>query len=232
MANSGLMISREKLQRPLRVLAAGAALACALAAQAPNVSVTHARAVIKDSVDDSRLVPLGRQSPVVPGANDRGRVKDDVALDHMVLVLRRPAEQEGALESFLAQQSDPTSSNYHRWLTAAEYGARFGLAQQDLAIITKWLVSYGLTVNTVYANGVLIDFSGTAGQVCSAFHTEIHQIEQNGHRMFINISTPQIPAALAPAIIGMASLNDAQPHPAKAPAVIQIAGLKTYRSDY
>jgi subtilase family serine protease len=78
--------------------------------------------------------------------------------------------------------------------------------------VTNWLQAHGLTVNVVYrANGV-IDFSGPASAVREAFGTEIHQIEMDGVRHIANIRDPQIPAALAPAIHGVTSLNDFRPH--------------------
>ena len=54
---------------------------------------------------------------------------------------------------------------------------------------------------------MLIDFSGTAGQVREAFHTEIHNLDVSGERHIANMSDPQIPAALAPAIVGIVSLT-------------------------
>jgi uncharacterized repeat protein (TIGR01451 family) len=45
-----------------------------------------------------------------------------------------------------------------------------------------------------------------------AFHTEIHYLSVEGIRHFANISDPQIPAALAPLVSGVVSLNDFLPH--------------------
>jgi subtilase family serine protease len=70
------------------------------------------------------------------------------------------------------------------------------VAQQDRDAIKRWLQSHGLKVNVDYTNGVLIDFSGTAGQVREAFHTEIHQLSVKGVKHIANMSDPQIPAAL------------------------------------
>jgi subtilase family serine protease len=63
----------------------------------------------------------------------------------------------------------------------------------------------------VYENGVLIDFSGTAGQVRETFHTEIHQLNVKGEKHIANIGDPKIPAALSPAIAGVVSLHDFMP---------------------
>ena len=60
---------------------------------------------------------------------------------------------------------------------------------------------------------MVIDFSGTAGHVRQAFHTEIHHLEVNGTKHIANMSDPQIPAAVAAAVAGVVSLNDFRPHP-------------------
>src|ERR1019366_90474 len=97
-------------------------------------------------------------------------------------------------------------------ITAKEFGERFGLSKPDLDTISRWLQARGFTVNVVYENGTLIDFSGTAGQVRAAFHTEIHELDVKGVKHIANMSDPQIPAALAPAVVGVVSLHDFKPH--------------------
>ena len=90
---------------------------------------------------------------------------------------------------------------------------RFGVAKQDRDTIKNWLQSHGLKINVDYTNDLLIDFSGTAGQVREAFHTEIHNLNVKGVKHIANMSDPQIPAALAPAVAGVVSLHDFRPHP-------------------
>ena len=102
-------------------------------------------------------------------------------------------------------------------MTAQEFGQRYGLADQDLAKISGWLQSHGFTVNLVYPSRVVIDFPGTAAKVREAFHTEIHHLEVNGAAHIANMSDPRIPAALAPAVIGVVSLNNFRPRPMNKP---------------
>ncbi len=150
----------------------------------------------------------------------------------MLLQLQRSPEQELALAQFLDGLQKPGSANYHKWLTAQEYGGRFGLAQQDLDTISGWLAAHGLKVNVVYPSRMVIDFSGTAGQVREAFRTEMHALDVNGVRHIANMSDPQIPAALAPAVVGVVSLHDFAPHPlyrAK-PAYTFVSGGATYQA--
>ena len=82
------------------------------------------------------------------------------------------------------------------------------MAQEDLDKVTGWLESHGFRVNQVYTNRILIDFSGTAGQIKDAFHTSIHQLDVKGQMHFANMGDPRIPAALAPVVKGIVSLND------------------------
>lgn len=173
-----------------------------------------ARALIAGRVDESKLVTLeGNTRPEAIAQNDRGIVRDDLELEHVYLLLRRPAEREIALEKYIDSLTDLHSPNYHQWLNPATLGEQYGLADSDISAITNWLASHGFTVNQVFPNKVLIDFSGNAGQVRQAFKTEMHNLNVAGESHIANMADPQIPEALAPAVIGVLSLNDFKPFP-------------------
>jgi subtilase family serine protease len=170
--------------------------------------------LITQTVDESKLVTLGGNTrPEAKAKYDRGRVTDNLLMEHLLLLLKRAPEQERELEKFVDELHDSSSPAFHRWLTAEEFGERFGVPKQDRDTIKNWLQSHGLKVNVDYTNGMLIDFSGTAGQVREAFHTEIHNLNVQGVKHIANMSDPQIPAALAPAVVGVVSLHDFRPHP-------------------
>jgi len=195
------------------------AIATAIGASGPAAAQTPApRALLTTPINENQLVRLaGNTRAEASAANDRGLVPDSLPLPHMQLLLKRPPEREAALQSYIAQLHDRTSPNYHRWLGAAEFGRRFGLANQDIALISGWLRAHGFVINAVYANAALIDFSGTAGQVRAAFRCEIHALSVGGQRHIANLRDPSIPAALAPAVAGIVSLNDFRPHPLNRP---------------
>ncbi len=166
------------------------------------------------SEGQSELFTLrGNTRPEARGSNDRGRVPDEMRIDHMMLLLQRTPEREQALEQFINQIHDPKSPLFHHWITAAEFGLRYGVTPAGLATVTDWLQSHGFEVNVVYRNRMLIDFSGNAGQIREAFHTEIHHLLVNGQAHIANMSDPQIPPALASTVAGIVSLNDFRPHP-------------------
>ena len=62
--------------------------------------------------------------------------------------------------------------------------------------------------------GLTIDVSGTAGQVREAFGTEMHKYVVNGKQHIANAGNAQIPAALAPVVVGFVALDDFMPNPA------------------
>jgi len=165
------------------------------------------------ALDERQTVTLaGNTRPEARvAANDRQAVSDDMRLEHIQLQLKRSPAQERAVEAFVDSLTDRASPNYHRWLTAVEFGRRFGVAQADVARITGWLKAKGLTVNFVYPSRMVVDFSGTAGQVSRVFNTEIHRLDVAGASHIANVRDPQIPAVLAPAVEGIVSLHDFRP---------------------
>ena len=194
------------------LLAMGIALGAWLLGPA-SAQTSAARAQISAPIDDTQLIRLaGNTRPEANPANDRGRVSDTLAMEHMQLLLKRPAEREAALQKTIEDLHDRVSPNFHHWLNVEQIRQRYGLAQADLDAISDWLRRQGFAVNAVSPSTMIIDFSGTAGQVRGAFHTEIHTLEVAGKRHIANISDPQVPAALAPAVSGVVSLHDFRPH--------------------
>jgi uncharacterized repeat protein (TIGR01451 family) len=166
---------------------------------------------ITQAIDDNKLARLvGNTRPEATSKNDLGPVSNDLHLD-MFLQLKRSPGKELAARQFVESLTDKTSPNFHKWISAAEYGQRFGAAPDDIAKVARWLESHGFKVNGVPSNNMVIDFSGTAGQVHEAMHTEIHNLDVAGERHFANMSDPQIPAALLPAVTGVVSLNNFMP---------------------
>src|SRR6202522_1712276 len=168
---------------------------------------------ITQSIDVDHTVTLGRNTrPEANHQNDRGALPEGVALEHMLLLLQHSPEQEAAVNKLIDEQNDRNSPNFHKWLTAEEYGERFGVSVNDLNTVKGWLESQGFRINQVYANHMVIDISGTAGQLRDAFHVSMHQLEVNGETHIANMNDPRIPAALAPVVKGFASLNDFKRH--------------------
>ncbi len=172
------------------------------------------RKLIVQPINESQLVRLrGNTRPEANARNDRGRVDDSFPMPHLMLQLKRSPQLEEEFDQFIETLTDKTSPNFRHWMLASEQGEKYGVAQEDINTISQWLQSHGFTVDGVQPNKMLIEFSGTAGQIRETFHTEIHNLDVGGARRYANMSDPQIPGALSAAVVGVVSLHNFPPHP-------------------
>ena len=178
----------------------------------PASNAQAKRLLVTQKIDNSRLTTLvGNTRPEANSLNDRGPVSADLAMDHMLLLLKRPAELDTAATQYIDSLHNPKSANFHKWMSAAQFGQMFGPASADVTAVTTWLEDNGFQVNVVYSSNMFIDFSGTASQVENAFHTQVRNYEVNGVTHIANNRDPQIPTALAQVVAGPVGLNNFPP---------------------
>ena len=191
-----------------------ALLAGAANAQAtPQVRTTARPAVrITQKIDNTRTASLAGTHPqVVEHAAIGAHLASSTPLSHLMLVLEPTDDQAYAMRTLLDQQQDKTSENYHKWLTPESFGQLFGVASADVTKVTSWLQDQGFTVNSVGKGNRIITFSGTSGQVESAFHTQMNHITVDGEAHISNTTDISVPQAFAGVVRGIASLNDFVP---------------------
>jgi len=203
---------RSELGRAMVRFRRIAAMAGAFALIAPLGAFAQSNAVparIVTQINESSLTTLrGNTHPLARAQYDQGAVADSLPMHRMLLLLQRSAQQETALRTLIDQQQSKTSPSFHQWLTPQQFGQQYGPAPADIQAVTSWLTSHGFQVARVSTGGTLIEFSGTAGQVLNAFHTQIHRYAVNGEEHFANSTDPQIPTALASVVAGPVSLHN------------------------
>ncbi len=161
-----------------------------------------------------QAVPLrGNVHGMARAQFDQGRVDAATQMSGVSLVFKPSAAQQSDLNKLLAQQQDPSSPKYHKWLTPAQFADRFGMSRNDIGKVTDWLQSQGLTVTRVANSRNQVFFKGTVAQVESAFHTEIHNYLVDGELHYANASEPAVPAPLAGMTLGLHNLHNFQPKP-------------------
>jgi subtilase family serine protease len=169
---------------------------------------------IASAIDSGSRVTLTGSRPLrALAANDLGVVPPGTQLQGMTLVFNRSAAQQADLDALIAAQQDPKSPSYHQWLTPAQFGARFGMADADLTAAEGWLQQQGFTIDGVSNSRDRIKFSGTAAQAAAAFSTELHYYRAEGETEshMAPASDISIPAALAPTVLGVANLSGFRP---------------------
>jgi pro-kumamolisin-like protein/Big-like domain-containing protein len=97
-----------------------------------------------------------------------------VAADQrMPLSIVLPLRNRAALTSLLSRLYDPSSPDYHQFLTTAQFADQFGPTQEDYQAVVAFAEANGLTITGTPANRMLVPISGTAAQVENAFHVKM-----------------------------------------------------------
>jgi subtilase family serine protease len=169
---------------------------------------------IPQTIDNTNLWRLrGSVQPRARAEFDRGTVDGSLPMEGMKLVFQLTPEQQSSLDMLLRQQLDPSSPNYHAWLTPEQYAERFGVSRSDIVRATKWLRQQGFTTITPARSRTWIGFNGSAAQVEAAFHTPIHQYFVNGKMHYANAIEPSLPSAFHGVVMAVSALNDFRPKP-------------------
>ena len=158
--------------------------------------------------DNDTVILRGNVHPHARPEFDVGAADYSLPMERMILSLRIRADKKSELDKFLAEQQDPDSHNYHKWLTPEEFGERFGADADDVEAATSWLKAHGFTINEVAKGRTWINFSGTVAGVESTFHTKIRDYKVNGRVHHANAQDPSIPRGLSDLVAGIVTLHN------------------------
>lgn len=191
------------------------AAVCALVLAMPAMMLSQTAVNrITQGVTAGGIVRLaGSVHPLTKKATDLGEVDSGMQLNSLTLNISLSAAQQNDLNTLLAAQQNPKSPLYHQGLTQEQYGARFGLSDADLSLVTEWLKSQGFTVREIAPSRNRITFSGTAVQAEAAFHTQIHRYELDGRTQIGNTTEVALPGALSQVVTSVGGLHGFRPKP-------------------
>jgi subtilase family serine protease len=125
-----------------------------------------------------------------------------------------------AAEALARAVSDPSSPSHGRYLTAAQYRARFAPSQADVSAMQAWLRSQGFRVLATPANHRLVRVEGTVAQAETAFATKLDTYAVRGRTLHAPAVLPSVPSSLGQVIRGVGGLasNPMRHGPLKADA--------------
>src|ERR1700691_303527 len=112
-------------------------------------------------MNDTKVL-AGNRSPKARAEDDQGPLDPFDRISGITLIFQPSVSQASALDELLQQLQNPSSSNYHAWLTPEQYADRFGLNDADRKQVTRWLEAEGLSVDYVARSRMWMTFSGTA----------------------------------------------------------------------
>ena len=185
---------------------------------AGSSSTVRATPRISSEISNAALSQLpGTVKPQAQAQFDTGRLPASTKLEGMTIYFSRTKQQEADLQRLIAAQQDPSSSQYHKWLTPEQFAARYGVADADIAKVQSWLEQQGFSVDSVARSKSFLRFTGTAGQAENAFATEIHTYAiptaTGAEKHFAPAKPLSIPSAMAGIVANIHDLDDFKPKP-------------------
>lgn len=168
-------------------------------------------------------IPIaGNGLTLPPGARAIGPLPANRPLHLIVGLAPRHA---AILEAFARLRAQRGSPFYGQPLSAARFADLFSPSVGDQHAIVAYLRGYGLRITRTYADRLLLDASGTAGQVAAAFDVPlVYYRSRSGDVRYANARAPRLPArlvALVSSVIGLR--DDVAPHHAPAPRLAPAA---------
>jgi uncharacterized repeat protein (TIGR01451 family) len=105
--------------------------------------------------------------------------------NHLKLAISLPLRDRAGLSMLLRQIYDPTSPNYHHYLTAAQFADRFGPTAADYETLKAFAISNNLAVTGTHPNRTLLDVEGSVADIEKAFHITMRVYQHPAeHRTF------------------------------------------------
>ncbi len=99
-----------------------------------------------------------------------GRLAGTNRLD---LEISLPLRNRETLTNLLRDIYDPSSPNYHHYVTPDQFARQFGPTEQDYQALAAFVRARGLTVTGTHPNRTLLNVSGTAAEVGRAFRVNL-----------------------------------------------------------
>lgn len=134
--------------------------------------------------------------------------------NHLQLAISLPLRNQQELTAFLAQLQDPASPNYHKYLTPAQFTARFGPSQKDYNTLIAFARSHRLTVTARHPNRILLDVDGAVSDIEKALHVkmQLYQHPTEARQFYAPDADPTVNVRLAGLHISGLD-NYSLPHP-------------------
>jgi subtilase family serine protease len=108
----------------------------------------------------------------------------------------------------LADISNPDSANYGKFVSDAEFNARYMPAASDYAAVKAHLTGHGLTVTEEPVNLAYVAVKGTVAQVEAAFSTTIGQYSVKGITKRAPMTAASLPSSIGGAVKGVIGIAE------------------------
>jgi len=122
------------------------------------------------SVAVQRQVVSGQVPKITQRLSSLGRLDSNY---HLELAIGLPLRNREQLTNLLENIYDPSSPNFHGYLTPDQFAASFGPSREDYQKVIAFAKSNGLVVKRTHPNRTLLDVSGTVADIEKVFHVHL-----------------------------------------------------------
>ncbi|MDQ3264395.1 MAG: protease pro-enzyme activation domain-containing protein [Myxococcota bacterium] len=119
--------------------------------------------------------PDGVPAPLDGVYTDSGPADEDAGIRGLVSFHIR---EKDALEQRIRDLYDPSSPEFRRYMTPAEWISLHSPHEVDVNTVADWFKSQGFQVPFVATNRLLFEFTGTVGQFNRAFDATVHVLSR------------------------------------------------------
>jgi hypothetical protein len=103
------------------------------------------------------------------------------------LTIVLPLRNQGELDNLLGRLYDPSSPDYHHFLSVDEFTAQFGPTAEDYQAVVDFAQANGFSVTGRPANRLIVPINGSVAQVEKAFHVRMNVYRHpTEHRTFFS----------------------------------------------
>jgi len=124
----------------------------------------------------------------------------------LAIGLEHPHQAEE--EQLAREQNTPGSPQFHRFLTADEWNARFAPSAQDEQAVVDWARNQGLTITRRFPNRLIVDAEATVDVIERALQVRINQYQYNGMTYYSNEREPVLPGRVSGLIHSITGLSN------------------------
>jgi subtilase family serine protease len=179
-------------------------------AAAGAAALTLASASVASATAPARVTLRNSQSPAAATTPRTGDVASATAMNFEVEL--KLADQAGA-QSLAQAVSTPGNASYGKFLTPAQWEAQYSPSAADVDQVKQFLTQSGFTVNSVSADRMAVEASGTAAQVEQAFGTSLSMHQVDGDSLVLADQNLSVPSSIAAIVGGVSGVSDTMAKP-------------------
>ncbi len=115
---------------------------------------------------------------------------------------------ERGLTSYIANLSDTASSDFHHYLTPAQFASTYGASVSSVDAVRDYFAGFGLHVGALSKGRLVLHLRGTTTQIARAFSASVETVRRADGVLAAQLATTgTVPAPVAHHIAGVAGLS-------------------------